>query len=374
MRFPQAYDVRVDFLRRERYNRGTKQGDVLFMSEKKVKQGSFFHRNRGWLIPIITIVALALVVVLLCVSTYIPRCETTDYDSAAAKSNGYIVKTPLVSAHRAGRTIAPENTMAAFKACFDNMTEYSVDVLEFDLHLTKDDQLILLHDDTLDRTSDCVEKYGEKDVKPRDKTVEELKRYNMGYHFQDEKTGEYPYRQEDADLTFCRIVTLEEVLDYLKTREAILGKELNYIIEIKNGKEDGYKATDKLYATMEAYGITKRTIVGTFKGEVSKYIDEHCPNMIRSAGIAEVLGFYFSCMFGVKLDKVGYKVLQIPYKDFGLNLGKKAIVDYAHKYGIAVQYWTINKAEDIRYLTDIGADCIISDNPRLAYDIIYKKA
>ena len=65
-----------------------------------------------------------------------------------------------------------------------------------------------------------------------------------------------------------------------------------------------------------------------------------------------------------------YKVLQIPYRDFGINFGKKAIIDYAHSYGIAVQYWTINKGKDIEYLTSIGADCIMSDDPRLAYQII----
>lgn len=339
------------------------------MKEKTEKKG--WNMHKAWAIPVIVVLSVILVFVLLCVSTYLPRCEATDYNSAACKANPYIVETPLVSAHRAGRTIAPENTLAAFKACFDNMTEYSVDVLEFDLHLTKDKHLILLHDGTLDRTSDCVDKYGEKDVKPIDKTVEELKRYNMGYNF--EENGKYPYRAENADLENCRIVTLEEVLTYLKTREAGLGKNLRYIIEIKDGEENGYLATDILYKTMEEYGITERTVVGTFHGEVSKYIDEKCPNMIRSAGIQEVLGFYFACMFGVKLDNVGYKVLQIPYKDFVINFGKKSIVDYAHKYGIAVQYWTINKDKDIEHLAEIGADCIISDNPRLAYDIIYKK-
>ena len=75
-------------------------------------------------------------------------------------------------------------------------------------------------------------------------------------------------------------------------------------------------------------------------------------------------------MFGAKLDNVKYKVLQIPYKDFGLNLGKKGMIDYAHKYGIAVQYWTINKAEDIEQLTKNGADAIMSDDPKLAYEVI----
>ena len=333
-----------------------------------MKFRKFVLHHKALSITLFTILAVIIVFVMLCFSTYIPRVQGTDYSSAAAQSNPSIVNGTLISAHRAGRLLAPENTMAAFKACFENNNEYSVDILEFDLHLTKDNQLILLHDDTLDRTSNCREDFNEKDVEPINKTVAELKQYNMGYHF--ENDGTYPYRGENADLTYCRIVTLNEVLDYLRDQEGVWQKQFRYIIEIKNGGENGYKAADILLATLKEYDIVDRTVVGTFHGEISKYLDEHCPEIIRSAGIAEVLSFYFSYMFGVKLDNVKYKVLQIPYKDFVINLGKKGMVDYAHKYGIAVQYWTINKAEDIEHLTKIGADAIMSDNPKLAYNII----
>ena len=324
--------------------------------------------KRKFLIALIVVASVIAVFVALCFSTYIPRVKGTDYESDVVKNNPSIVQKTLVSAHRAGRNLAPENTLAAFKACFENEDAYSVDILEFDLHLTKDGRLILLHDDTLDRTSDCVDVYGEKKVKPIDKTLEELKTYNMGYNF--EIDGKYPYREEGADLTYCRIATLEDVLDYVKTQEEALGKNIRYIIEIKDSKENGYKAADKLAEIMDDYGITERTVIGTFKGEVSKYLDENHPRIIRSAGIAEVFGFYFSYMFGIPLDNVKYKVLQIPYKDFVINFGKQGMVDYAHKYGIAVQYWTINKAKDIEHLYSIGADAIMSDDPKLAFEII----
>lgn len=343
-----------------------------------MKFRKFILHHKALSITLLTVIAVILIFVMLCFSTYIPRVQGTDYTSAAAQGNPNIVEGTLISAHRAGRLLAPENTMAAFKACFENNNEYRVDVLEFDLHLTKDGNLILLHDDTLDRTSNCREDFNEKDVKPINKTVAELKQYNMGYQFADKETGEYPYRKANADLSDCRIVTLNEVLTYLRAQEDVWKTEFRYIIEIKNGGEDedkdgvkdGYKAADILKATLIEYGIIDRTIVGTFHGEVSKYLDDKCPEIIRSAGIKEVLGFYFSYMFGVSLDNVKYKVLQIPYKDFVINLGKKGMVDYAHKYGIAVQYWTINKAEDIEHLTKIGADAIMSDDPKLAYDII----
>lgn len=337
----------------------------------KLKKFFIAHKAVAWTIT--AILSVIVIFVLLCLSTYIPKTSDTDYSSEICKSNPYIKEKALISAHRAGRNIAPENTMSAFKACFENNNEYSVDILEFDLHITKDEKLILLHDDTLDRTSDCKEVFGEKDVRPENKTLGELKQYNMGYNFT--VNGEYIYRGEYADLTYCRIVSLEEVLDYLRAQESVWKKQFNYIIEIKNDGALGEKATDILYRTLQNYGIIQRTIIGTFNKNVSDYIDAHCPDAIRSAGIAEVLDFYFCCMFNVDLSKknVKYRVLQIPYRDYAINLGKKSIIDYAHKYGIAVQYWTINKAKDIKALTEMGADAIITDDPRLAYNIINEK-
>ena len=80
----------------------------------------------------------------------------------------------LVSAHRSGGGIMPENTMLAFESCM-NSKDFNTDIFEFDLHITKDNKLILLHDDTLDRTTNAVEYFGYEDVKPIDHTYAELR-------------------------------------------------------------------------------------------------------------------------------------------------------------------------------------------------------
>ncbi|MBQ4444212.1 MAG: hypothetical protein II896_06135 [Clostridia bacterium] len=346
-------------------------------------------------IVFIVIAVIVTIIVGLMLSTYIPRGYRTDWTAEAVTANPHIVNDgaanaegtskTLVCAHRAGRTLAPENTIAAFAKCFDNVAAYGYrfDTLEFDLHLTKDGHLILLHDDTLDRTSDCTLR-GEKDVHPKDKTLAELKTYNMGYNFPDpEAPGHYPYRDmtdEQLDAAHARICTLEEVLDYVNSRLAE-GQTMNYIIEIKDDGDRGHLATDKLYQTMLDYHILDKVIVGTFHQAVTSYIDtryqnrEDGKNIIRSASISEVLDFYFSMMFNVDLSKkkVGYSVLQIPYRDFVINLGKPAIIEYAHAFGIAVQYWTINDAADMQYLADAGADTIMTDDPALLYKTIKTK-
>lgn len=97
----------------------------------------------------------------------------------------------MIYAHRSGGSIAPENTMMAFENCVKS-SEFVVDIFEIDLHITKDGELILLHDATLDRTSNSVEVFGEEGVIPWQKTYEELRELNMGAHFTTD-SGDSPY-------------------------------------------------------------------------------------------------------------------------------------------------------------------------------------
>lgn len=366
------------------------------------KSGSKKHGClRAFLGTLIALVVIVAVVAGLMLSTYIQRGYRVDWTSETVTSNPYIVNQSnnpkaagpydtMISAHRAGRTLAPENTLAAFEKCFDNRAElgYTFDVLEFDLHLTKDERLVLLHDDTLDRTSDANEK-GEQNVRPMDKNLDELLEYNMAYNFVDPNPNAavtYPYRgeaptDEEALAKWnkaVQICTIEQVFDYINSR-LTEGETMHYIIEIKDSGSRGQLALDKLYDAMVNYGVLRNTVVGTFNADVTAYIDaknrriaDPEKQITRSASITEVLSFYFSCMFNADLSKqdLGYRVLQIPYKDFVINLGKPAIIEYAHANGIAVQYWTINEAEDMAYLAASGADCIMTDDPALLYQTI----
>lgn len=100
----------------------------------------------------------------------IPRIFTVFHKSnpenvvKTKSENQYISDEVLVSAHRSGAGIMPEETMMAFKNCVENK-DFHTDIFEFDLHITKDDILVLLHDHTLERTSDCEEVHGDKKSK-----------------------------------------------------------------------------------------------------------------------------------------------------------------------------------------------------------------
>ncbi len=317
-----------------------------------------------------TLLIIAIIVVYVLV---IPASASKNLPGEIAKAsditNPYITEgNALVSAHRSGKGIAPENTMAAFQHCIES-DDFHVDIYEFDLHITKDGQLILLHDNTLDRTTNSEEHFGEKGVEPSEKTYAELRELNFGENFKNEE-GEYPYRglREDDIPDELRAVLLEDVLDYLEDNG-----DFQYIIEIKDSGENGKKACDELYRILKGKDLLADVVFGTFNPDVTSYADKNYPDMLRSASIPEVLAFHILSSYGIDVesDFFKYEALQIP-KGYApiLYLDTERVINYAHRHNIAVQYWTINDAEDIEHLNSIGADCIMSDVPDMAYDVI----
>ena len=319
------------------------------------------------------IIVLCVILFLAALTGYLFWDATRDTPDAPVStdnaSNALITPlgTTMLSGHRAGGGIAPENTMMALKNCTENDI-YELDIFEFDIHLTKDNIPVLIHDSTLDRTSDAVEFFGEEDVKVGDKTLEELKNLNMGAKFKN-KYKQYPFatlKGEDVPEDL-RIITLKEALTYLESQG-----DFHYIIEIKNSGEKGLKATDILHDTLAEFDCLDRTIVGTFKNEVTEYMDKTYPDMLRSAGVNECIEFFFCSMFNLPVsdDHFDYVALQIPTTDYTVNLGTSRVVNYAHKHNIAVQYWTINDPAEMARLQKIGADAIMTDVPDKAVGVL----
>ena len=329
-------------------------------------------RKSTLLIPVYVVAGvLAVTLVLLLGATALCYASPGEKADEASITNPFITTgDALVSAHRSGADIAPENTMMAFRYCVEN-EEFNVDTFEFDLHITKDEKLILLHDDTLDRTTNAKEEFGAEGVKPSEKTYEELSVLNFGENFETPE-GEYPYKglRGDDIPKNLKVVLLEEVLDYLSANG-----DFTYIIEIKDKGDQGFKAADELYRILKEKDLLGKVVFGTFNGDVTKYVDENYPDMLRSSSIAEVVLFYLAASYNVDLnnDFIKFDALQIPTNQYGvLMLGSERVINYAHRNNVAVQYWTINEEEEIERLNSIGADCIMSDVPDLAYDVIHK--
>jgi glycerophosphoryl diester phosphodiesterase/membrane-associated phospholipid phosphatase len=320
-------------------------------------------------LKIIGIVLLVLIVLVGILFWVVTRDSSMAPEESAGADNSLITPlgTTMLSGHRAGGGIAPENTLMALENCVES-TDYSLDIFEFDLHLTADGELVLLHDDMLDRTSDAVAYFGQENVDVGTKTFAELLNLNMGAQFVADD-GTMPY----ADLTGdevpddLRIIRLQDALAYLEANG-----RYGYIIEIKNSGELGYEAADKLYAILAEYDCLDRAVVGTFHNEVTAYMDATYPDMLRSAGVIECAKFYFSALLNLDRDpdSFGFQALQIPTTDYVINLGTSRVVNYAHRYNIAVQYWTINDPDEMARLQSIGADAIMTDVPDVGATVL----
>ena len=273
----------------------------------------------------------------------------------------------MILAHRAGRRLFPQGTMMAFEGCINSET-FKTDFFEFDVRVTKDEKLIILHDDTLDEVSNATEYFGKSENYPGDYTYEELYNLNLGEFFKD-ADGEMPYnglRGEEIPDNL-RVLTAEDALTYVESYGGYY-----YSIEIKDSGEAGLKAADILYGILSDMNLLDRVIVASFNKDVILYLEENYPDLYRSAYNMEAAGLFFDSIFNIDRPEGYYKfdVLQVPPDKYIANMGTPKLINFAHKNNIAVHYWTINDTEKMLFLQGIGADGIITDIPDTAYETL----
>lgn len=146
----------------------------------------------------------------------------------------------MVAGHRGYKKNYPENTLVSFNKAI----EAGVDMIEFDVHLTKDKKAVILHDDTVDRTTN-----GSGFV--RELTLDELKSLDAGSWFSSEYTGQ-------------KIPTLEELLDSVSDN-----KKLLFNVEIK---EKTLETADITVDTLRRFNIIDRSVLTCFDGAILKYV------------------------------------------------------------------------------------------------------
>ena len=286
---------------------------------------------------------------------------------------------PMVAAHRGGGVSNPENTMLAFR---EAVKTFKVDIIESDLYLTKDGYLVYNHDSYVDETSNvngdisleeveelCEDKANRHYIS--DMTLAELQALNFGYYFED-KDGNRPYKDAtDLEAMGLQIATVEQLFEeFYESHPNLL-----FIVEIKNDGDRGFEACRILYETLERYPAYKnRIVVGTFHDEIEEELKDKYSDLMRGAPTGTAAVFVLTQMLKVNLfDRSDFACLQIPTSyDLGItiNLDKSTYIDQAHRRNIAVQYWTINDAETMRELIELGCDCIMTDDPALLQSVL----
>ncbi len=241
----------------------------------------------------------------------------------------------MVIAHRGYSGEAPENTLAAFKKAIDAGS----DMIEFDIHFSKDRQIVVIHDETLERTTDGLGRVAEF-------TLADLKKFDAGFWFSPDFKGE-------------RIPTLSEVLNLAK------GKIL-VNIEIKSPSHGLYSVTElaeEALKEVKQAGMLKDVIFSSFNPLALEKIRE-----IEPRAYVAIL-YHREWNFIAEITKgKSFEVLNLR-KDF-LNREK---IDRIKGLGMMVNVYTVNEEEELRKFVDWGVDGIITNFPGRLINILQKK-
>lgn len=249
-----------------------------------------------------------------------------------------------VIAHRGGSLEAPENTISAF----ENAYKTNPDVLfEFDIRLTKDNKIVVLHDETLDRTTNGTGKV-------TDYTHDELSKFDAGYNFQNEN-GEFSHRNKNV-----KIPLLEEVFQrFPNTR---------MIVELKPYSRD---LVDQLYELIKKYDRIDKTIIGSQNTRNILYFRSLNPDVLTAASPDEMhRSLMLARLFLEGLDKMTPQFFCIPEKHNNIEVLNKRLFIEAQKRNKKFFIWTINEKDDMIRLKNFGVNGIITDRPKLLYELL----
>jgi glycerophosphoryl diester phosphodiesterase len=242
-----------------------------------------------------------------------------------------------IAAHRGGAALWPENSLLAFESAI----ALGSDLLELDVHLTRDRTVAVIHDAALERTTD-----GSGPVAAS--TAADLRRLRL--------------RGPGAALTAEHVPTLDEVLAAASASTAPVG----LLVEVK-GPAPGarYEGLEELVlAALARHGLQARATVMAFNPDVIARVKALSPRarttFLVSRGAVE--------RAGARPEQIVDWAVAAGVTDLGVEhtLADERLVAAARAAGLALGVWTVNDAADIRRMLDLGVDIITSDRPDLA--------
>lgn len=236
----------------------------------------------------------------------------------------------MIQAHRGASADAPENTMEAFRLAVD----IAADGIELDVHLTKDGEVVVIHDDTIDRTSNGSGRVS-------DMTLEELRRFD--------------YSNGMKGFKNIRIPTLREVYELVAPTKMFIN------VELKAGGLPEPELIAKLAALEDEFHMKDRLIYSSFNHYSLIMLKERLPHaktaLLYTAGLAYPWRYAKEIADAAALH---------PYK---ANLMIPDYVESSHDLGLIVNVWTVDDPADMRWLLGLGVDGIITNKPAVAMAI-----
>jgi len=255
----------------------------------------------------------------------------------------------LVLAHGGGQRLWPDNSLLAFEGA----SALGADVLEIDVHQDADGVFRVIHDATVDRTTDGSGRVAEL-------TGAELDALDAGFRWtvngpSAAADGEFPYRGQGL-----RVPTLAEVLGGFP--------DMAVNIELK---QDDAAAGRALCEQLRAGGDTQRVMVASFHSAPMRAFRDACPEVATSATRQEVTLFYVLAL--TRLAAVyspPFEAMQVPVAQGSLTVVTPRFVAAAHARNLRVQVWTINDAAEMERLVGLDVDGIITDRPDRALAVL----
>jgi len=246
-----------------------------------------------------------------------------------------------VIAHRGGSKLRPENTLAAF----DHACELGVDALECDVHLSRDGEVVVIHDFTLERTTNG---HGPLNAL----TASELAGLDAGFYFQPEQG--HPHRGRGWGVP--------RLVDLLARYPA-----MPIVIEIKGDRPE---VAERTVEVVRDAGAMDRVLIGGFSDRLVKTVRRLMPGVATSASVSEARAALTRSLLGLTPRPTGYALFQMPLKLRGHRTLRRSFVTAARRAGVPVQAWIVDDPADMRRIIDWGVTGIISDRPDVALALV----
>ncbi len=249
---------------------------------------------------------------------------------------------PVPIAHRGSRYLWPENTMEAFSGAI--FTGYRH--VETDLHQTSDGVLVLVHDDTVDRTTDATGRVS-------DYTFAELAELDAGYRHGAGRSHEFRGQG-------LRIPSLEELL--------VTYPDIGVVADLK---APGLAVP--LRELIDRLGAHERLIVGSFDDRrLDEFREVTRGRVATSTGTGLSRAWYAASRIG-RAPSGEASALQLPRTRRGLTVVDRRLVETAHAQGVQVHVWTINDPAEMIELLDLGVDGLVTDRPDLLKTVLVER-
>ena len=244
-------------------------------------------------------------------------------------------------AHRGGAKLRPENTVSAF----DHAIESKVDGIELDVRLSRDGQPVVIHDATLDRTTNLrgpVEAL----------TVAELSHVDAAHRFDPDRG--FPYRGRGIG-----IARLADVVDRYR------GVPL--VVEIKG---ESRELAERTVAVIHDAGAAGRVVIGGFNPVTMGAARAAGPDLITSAATPEVRWALYRSWVGLAPRRPPYRLFQVPERKDWHRVVSRRFVSAARRSLVPVHVWTVNDPADMRRLIRWGVTGLITDRPDVALELV----